>query len=66
MPDDAPKGKYTRGVYVQLRAWNRETQKMEHLKGKGIRLYDWTPDEVQAILVRAFHEAAQREREKKQ
>lgn len=61
-PPSTPR-RYGRGVYVQLRAWDRDLKRMVHLKGKGIRLYDWTPDEVQTILVRAFYEAQQRVKE---
>lgn len=54
---DEPAG---RGVYICLRAYDKTTHKTMHLKGRGLRVYDWTPAEVQQILIRAFHEEQQR------
>lgn len=49
-----------RGIYIQLKRYNFETRETEHVKGMGLRLYDWTAEEVQQIIIRAFHEEAQR------
>lgn len=47
------------GIFIYLRAYNKRTGLTQHMKGRGLRVYDWTPAEVQAILLRAFYEAKQ-------
>lgn len=49
-----------RGIYIQLKRYNLENRAMEHVRGMGLRVYDWTAEEVHRIILRAFYEEQRR------
>jgi hypothetical protein len=46
-------------VYICLRQYDPALGLTVHLKGMGLRVYHWTPAEVQRIIHRAFVDAQQ-------
>jgi hypothetical protein len=53
-----------RTVYIGLRAYNPETRKAVNCNGLNIRAFDFTPQEVHDIIVRALSAAAEEHQRK--
>lgn len=50
----APGMRRLMALYIQMRAYDPETRAYQHVKGSGLRISGYTPQQAADIIVRAF------------